>query len=229
MGPGPLRIDISEQCRCRHFVGFTVRRFPSHKGGKLIIKPSAAAVRRFKRRLATEFRSLHGRERRSGPGPDRPGHPGLGVFYRTVVSSRVVSGLDDYLWKLCYMWATRSHPKKPKPWIVGRYVGRFHPGRADPNVAIMDILSEQRTPASVGIPQRSVLLFGTPPALSCADRPRDFRRSLFRIPNRRRALILRVPAEHGYSRWAPCAGGSIVPAVGLGGRARLSEVVRFAA
>ena len=65
------------------------------------------------------------------------------AFYRTVVSSRVVSGLDDYLWKQCYKRATWSHPKKRKPWIVGRYFGRFHPGRTDPNVAIMDILSEQ--------------------------------------------------------------------------------------
>ena len=113
------------------FLGFTVRRFPSRRGGKLIIKPSAAAVRRFKRRLATEFRSLRGANAAAVLARIAPVTRGWGAFYRTVVSSRVFSGLDDYLWKLCYKWATWSHPKKPKPWIAGRYFGRFHPGRAD--------------------------------------------------------------------------------------------------
>ena len=111
--------------------GFTVRRFPSRRGGKLIIKPSAAAVRRFKRRLATEFRSLRGANAAAVLARIAPVTRGWGAFYRTVVSSRVFSGLDDYLWKLCYKWATWSHRKKPKPWIAGRYFGRFHPGRAD--------------------------------------------------------------------------------------------------
>jgi RNA-directed DNA polymerase len=113
------------------FLGFTVRRFPSRRGGKLIIKPSAPAVRRFKRRLATEFRSLRGANAAAVLARIAPITRGWGAFYRTVVSSRVFSGLDDYLWKLCYKWATWSHPKKPKPWIAGRYFGRFHPGRAD--------------------------------------------------------------------------------------------------
>jgi len=113
------------------FLGFTVRRFPSRRGGKLIIKPSAAAVRRFKRRLATEFRSLRGANAAAVLARIAPVTRGWGAFYRTVVSSRVFSGLDDYLWKLCCKWATWSHPKKPKPWIAGRYFGRFHPGRAD--------------------------------------------------------------------------------------------------
>ena len=116
------------------FLGFTVRRFPSRRGGKLIIKPSAAAVRRFKRRLTTEFRSLRGANAAAVLARIAPVTRGRGAFYRTAVSSRVFSGLDGYLWKLCCKRATWSHPEKPKPWIAGTYFGRFHPGRADRRV-----------------------------------------------------------------------------------------------
>jgi len=39
------------------FLGFNVRRYPN---GKLLIRPSAPAVRRLKRRLASELRALRG-------------------------------------------------------------------------------------------------------------------------------------------------------------------------
>jgi RNA-directed DNA polymerase len=48
-----------------------------------------------------------------------------------VVSTRVFAALSDYLWKLTYKWACRSHPNKPKCWIVGRYYGKFSKFRAD--------------------------------------------------------------------------------------------------
>ena len=48
-----------------------------------------------------------------------------------MVSSRLFSGLDHYLWKLLYKWATWSHPNKPKSWIVDRYFGKFNKFRND--------------------------------------------------------------------------------------------------
>src|SRR5450756_761641 len=46
-------VHVDEGC---NFLGFNVRRY----GGKLLIKPSTAAVRRFRERLTTEVRSLRG-------------------------------------------------------------------------------------------------------------------------------------------------------------------------
>jgi RNA-directed DNA polymerase len=37
--------------------------------------------------------------------------------------------LDDYLWKLTYKWACRSHPGKPRHWVTRRYFGQFNPSR----------------------------------------------------------------------------------------------------
>jgi RNA-directed DNA polymerase len=56
---------------------------------------------------------------------------GWAAYYRTVVSSEVFSQLDHYLWKLAYKWARRTHPNKPKRWVVRRYFGQFNKFRRD--------------------------------------------------------------------------------------------------
>ena len=68
------------------FLGFNVRRYPN---GKLLIKPSAAAVKRFRERLAREFRALRG-STRGGTGEDRPDHAGLG---RLLPDGGVIQGI----------------------------------------------------------------------------------------------------------------------------------------
>ena len=35
------------------------------------------------------------------------------------------------MWKLIYKWATYSHPKKSRCWVVSRYFGRFNRSRRD--------------------------------------------------------------------------------------------------
>jgi Group II intron, maturase-specific domain. len=48
-----------------------------------------------------------------------------------VVSSKIFSWLDAYLWKLTYKWAKHSHPNKSKTWLVDRYFGKFNKFRND--------------------------------------------------------------------------------------------------
>lgn len=56
---------------------------------------------------------------------------GWAAYYREVVSSRIFSNLDSHVWRLTYKWARRSHPNKPKKWIVRRYYGKFNKFRND--------------------------------------------------------------------------------------------------
>ena len=56
------------------FLGFNVRRYH----GKLLIKPSKAAIRRVRERLRTEMRSLRGANARAVHQTAQPDHPGLG-------------------------------------------------------------------------------------------------------------------------------------------------------
>jgi RNA-directed DNA polymerase len=110
------------------FLGFNIRRYPN---GKLIIKPSTAAIRRIRKRLREVFRQMRGATTLALIRTLNPIISGWAAYYRTVVSSKMFSALDDYVWKLAYKWATRRHRNKPKKWIAARYFGRFHPTRND--------------------------------------------------------------------------------------------------
>ncbi len=109
------------------FLGFNIRRYRS----KLLIKPSKAAIRRLRERLASETRTLRGGNAMAVIAALNPVIRGWAAYYRTVVSTRTFTALDDYLWKLTYKWATWRHADKPKRWIVGRYFGKFNKFRND--------------------------------------------------------------------------------------------------
>lgn len=109
------------------FLGFNVRRYR----GKLLIKPSKAAIRRIRSRLAGEMRTLRGSNAKAVLTTIVPITRGWSAYYRGVVSKEVFTSLDDYMWKLTYKWAAYSHENKPKAWIIHRYYGQFNPARQD--------------------------------------------------------------------------------------------------
>jgi len=98
------------------FLGFTVRR----QSGKLLIKPSKAALRRIRERLRTELHALHGANAAMVLVRLNPIIRGWAAYYRTVVSSEVFKALDTYLWRLTYKWAKHGHANKSRRWIVNR-------------------------------------------------------------------------------------------------------------
>jgi RNA-directed DNA polymerase len=110
------------------FLGFNVRRYPNRK---LLIKPSQAALRRIRERLATEMRTLRGGNAMAVIARLNPVIRGWTAYYRGVVSARIFSSLDNYMWKLSYKWARRRHGNKPRRWTVSRYFGKFNKFRND--------------------------------------------------------------------------------------------------
>jgi RNA-directed DNA polymerase len=109
------------------FLGFNVRRY----NRKLLIKPSKAAIRRLRERLAAETRKLRGLNAVAVITTLSPIIRGWAACYRTVVSSRVFRSLDTYVWRLLYKWARWRHRNKPRRWIVARYFGKFSKFRND--------------------------------------------------------------------------------------------------
>ena len=109
------------------FLGFTVRR----QAGKLLIKPSKAALSRIRERLRTEMRALRGANTVAVLVRLNPIIRGWAAYYRTVVSSEAFNALDRYLWRLTYKWAKFGHPNKSRHWIVNRYFGAFNRSRRD--------------------------------------------------------------------------------------------------
>jgi RNA-directed DNA polymerase len=80
------------------FLGFSIRRYH----GKLLIKPSQAAIQRFRERLRTEFRALRGANAAAVIAKINPITRGWSAYYRGVVSSRIFASLDSHLWVLCH-------------------------------------------------------------------------------------------------------------------------------
>jgi len=109
------------------FLGFNIRRYRR----KLLIKPSKAAIRRLRERLAAETRTLRGGNAMMVIATLNPVIRGWAAYYRGVVSSRLFHSLDNYMWKLTYKWATWRHANKPKRWIVDQYFGKFNKFRND--------------------------------------------------------------------------------------------------
>jgi RNA-directed DNA polymerase len=107
------------------FLGFNVRRYR----GKLLIKPSKAALQRHRKRLAAEMKALRGANALAVIRRLNPIIRGWSAYYRTVVSSKAFAKLDNYMWPLTYKWAKYSHSKKSKRWIVNRYFGNFNSSR----------------------------------------------------------------------------------------------------
>ncbi|MCM3886522.1 group II intron reverse transcriptase/maturase [Frankia sp. R82] len=119
-------VHLREGC---DFLGFNVRRY--RDGTLLLIRPSADAVRRLRKRLAAEMKALRGANAAAVIRRLNPIIRGWAAYYRGVVSSRTFHGLDAYMWKLVYKWAVHTHPNKSKRWITARYFGMFNKSRRD--------------------------------------------------------------------------------------------------
>jgi RNA-directed DNA polymerase len=109
------------------FLGFNVRQYR----GKLLIKPSKAAIKRIRSRLAVEMRALRGSNAAAVLATIAPIVRGWSAYYRGVVSKEVFSSLDADMWRLTYKWAKFSHANKPRFWVTNRYFGQFNPDRQD--------------------------------------------------------------------------------------------------
>ena len=88
-------MSYAPSMRASNSLGFNVRRYR----GKLLIKPSKAAIRRIRERLRTELRSLRGSQRRGGDPQAQPDHPQAGptTTGRTVQAENSDHQLDQYL------------------------------------------------------------------------------------------------------------------------------------
>jgi RNA-directed DNA polymerase len=117
-------IHLDEGC---DFLGFNIRRYH----GKLLIKPSKAAMRRIRERLSAEVKALQGADALTVIGTLNPIIRGWAAYYRMAVSSQAFAALDRHMWQLAYKWAKRCHPNKSKHWVVDRHFGRFNKSRTD--------------------------------------------------------------------------------------------------
>ncbi|MER7706768.1 group II intron reverse transcriptase/maturase [Kitasatospora sp. NPDC097605] len=110
------------------FLGFSFRKYGS---GKLVIKPSRAAVTRVKEKVREMTRGLATAPTEIVIKQLNPLIKGWSTYYRGAVSSETFSTLENFMYKRMYRWAKRRHPKKSATWVKANYFGAYHPGRKD--------------------------------------------------------------------------------------------------
>ena len=113
------------------FLSFTIRRYRTKDGTKVLIKPSMDALKKIRRRLGEELRGLRGATPAMVIGQLNPVIRGQANYYRTGVSTRAFAALDNHLWWHTYKWACRRHPNKGRKWVTARYFGTFSKARND--------------------------------------------------------------------------------------------------
>jgi len=113
------------------FLSFTIRRYHTSGGPKVLTTPSRTALKKIRQRLAEELHSLRGAATADVIGVLNPIIRGQANYYRPGVSSRAFKGLDNYMWRLLNKWARRRHRNKPPRWVAAHYFGGFHPTRCD--------------------------------------------------------------------------------------------------
>ena len=101
------------------FLGFHVRKYPN---GKLLIKPSKAGIKRFLKTIKEIIKKgvalpteqlIHALNSRL---------TGWINYYRSSVSSRVFSVIDNEIYHALMRWALKRHARKGKRWVVNKYL-----------------------------------------------------------------------------------------------------------
>jgi RNA-directed DNA polymerase len=115
------------------FLGFNVRQYPVGKyhtgsntvgeplGFKTLITPAKGSVERHYQRLRQVVQQMRGAPQGALIMRLNPLIRGWGNYYRSVVSSRTFSTLDDRLYHLLRSWATSRHHDKGRHWVCRKY------------------------------------------------------------------------------------------------------------
>lgn len=99
------------------FLGMNIRKY----GGKLLIKPSAASVKTFLRKVREILKS------NPTLGHDdliwllNPMVYGWANYYRHVVSKQIFRKVNHEIWQALWRWACRRHPGKGTGWVRRKY------------------------------------------------------------------------------------------------------------
>ena len=105
------------------FLGFNIRLYQVRgtEQDKLLIKPSADAVKRIKGRLRQEWLSLNGQNAEAVCNKLNPILRGWGNYYRKVVSQETFENIDQHNFLRAIRWCKRMNSQKSFNWIYSQF------------------------------------------------------------------------------------------------------------
>jgi RNA-directed DNA polymerase len=117
------------------FLGFHIRHYPapltSRTGWKLLIKPSKKSAQKVRDHLREEWDKARGKPVSAALTRLNPIIRGWANYFRTGVAKRVFNTLDRWMSYRAYLYAKRTHPRKPDYWRKRKYWGKLNVSRAD--------------------------------------------------------------------------------------------------
>lgn len=101
-----------------NFLGFNVK---IEKDNKCIIKPSKDSIKKAKAKIKDIFENANGQNVEYLIDKLNPIIDGIAEFWRTMVSSKAFSSIDNYIWKKTWKFLKHLHHNKSSGWIVNKY------------------------------------------------------------------------------------------------------------
>jgi RNA-directed DNA polymerase len=103
------------------FLGFNIRKYKTHNGSKVLIKPSKDSIKAAKKKITDKTRQLYGKNVQVLVSTLNPIIIGTANYWSSSVAKEVFSEMDFHIWKVQFKFLKRLHPKKSGRWIVQRY------------------------------------------------------------------------------------------------------------
>lgn len=112
------------------FLGLHIKQYKQDKN-KLLIKPSKDSIQKAKNKIKDTFQNAKGTPVSSLLTQLNPVIRGYAYYWRHVVSKKVFSSMDFFIWGRVVKYLKRLHPRKSWKWIVKQYFRRPHHGGRD--------------------------------------------------------------------------------------------------
>lgn len=107
-----------------NFLGFSIRQYPTRtcdKGYKTHIKPNLDNQKRHRQTIDERLDQMTACTQDEVIKALNPVIRGWSNYFRTGVSSRIFSKMDDYVFQKLWKWVRWKHPKKGLRWIKRKY------------------------------------------------------------------------------------------------------------
>lgn len=103
------------------FLGFNIRKYNTHDGIKLLVKPTKGSISNFRTKVAEIVQSSYGSNAQTLISRLNPVIIGTANYWCHNVAKEIFSKMDSYIWERIYRYLRRSHPKKSWKWIKKQY------------------------------------------------------------------------------------------------------------
>ncbi|TWE01936.1 RNA-directed DNA polymerase [Neobacillus bataviensis] len=103
------------------FLGFNIRKYKTHNGSKVLIKPSKDSIKVAKKKITDKTRQFYGKNVQVLVSTLNPIIIGTANYWSPSVAKEVFAEMDSHIWKTQYKFLRRLHPKKSGRWISQRY------------------------------------------------------------------------------------------------------------